>query len=88
MSTTEIEKTNLEAHAELCAERYINLQDKLENLDTRMDTIECNINEIKTLVSEMKDQRNKQLIGWGVGIIGTLIGAESFLVYNLIKLKS
>jgi hypothetical protein len=53
-----------------------------------MDTIECNINEIKTLVSEMKDQRNKQLIGWGVGIIGTLIGAVSFLVYNLIKLKS
>lgn len=88
MSTTEIEKTNLEAHAELCAERYINLQDKLENLDSRMDGIETNIQELKNLVSDIRDQRNKQLIGWGVAIIGSLISVVAFLVYNLIKAKA
>jgi hypothetical protein len=88
MSTTEIEKTNLEAHAELCAERYINLQDKLENLDSRMDTIENNISEIKQLISGLRDQRNNQLIGWGVAVIGTLVSAVSFLAYNLFKAKA
>jgi len=88
MSTTEIEKTNLEAHAELCAERYINLQDKLENLDSRMDTIENNISEIKQLISSLRDQRNNQLIGWGITIIGSLIGAVAFLAYNLFKAKA
>ena len=88
MSTTEIEKTNLEAHAELCAERYINLQDKLENLDSRMDTIEHSISEIKQLISGLKDQRNNQLIGWGVAVIGTLVSAVSFLAYNLFKAKA
>ena len=88
MSTTEIEKTNLEAHAELCAERYINLQDKLENLDSRMCTIENNISEIKQLISGLRDQRNNQLIGWGIAVIGTLVSAVSFLAYNLFKAKA
>lgn len=87
MSTTEIEKTNLEAHAELCAERYINLQDKLENLGNRMDVIENNIGEIKHLISGIRDQRNNQLIGWGVTIIGGLISALAFMAYNLFKAK-
>lgn len=88
MSTTEIEKTNLEAHAELCAERYINLQDKLKNLDNRMDAIETSIGELKNLVSDLRDQRNKQLIGWGITIIGSLISAVAFLAYNLFKAKA
>jgi hypothetical protein len=88
MSTTEIEKTNLEAHAELCAERYINLQDKLKNLDNRMDAIETSIGELKNLVSDLRDQRDKQLIGWGITIIGSLISAVAFLAYNLFKAKA
>jgi hypothetical protein len=88
MSTTEIEKTNLEAHAELCTERYINLQDKLENLGDRMDTIEHSIGEIKQLISSLGDQRNNQLIGWGITIIGSLISAVAFLAYTLFKAKS
>lgn len=88
MSTTEIEKTNLEAHAELCAERYINLQDQLENLDHRMDAIEASIGELKNLVSDIRDQRNKQLIGWGMTVIGSLISAVAFLAYNLVKAKA
>lgn len=88
MSTTEIEKTNLEAHAELCTERYTNLQDKLENLGNRMDTIEHSIGDLKQLISGLGDQRNNQLIGWGITIIGSLISAVAFLAYTLFKAKS
>ena len=47
MSTTDIEKKSLEAHVELCAERYSNLEFKLENLDKRMDSLEGHIVDIK-----------------------------------------
>ena len=32
--TTDIEKKSLEAHVELCAERYEKLENKLENVET------------------------------------------------------
>ena len=47
-NATEIEKTNLEAHAELCAERYENLESKLSTLDGRMNNIESGLDELKT----------------------------------------
>ena len=43
MSTT-IEKQNLEAHVELCAERYKNLEDKLDNLDSKVSDLDMVIN--------------------------------------------
>lgn len=84
VSSTNIEKNNLEAHVELCAERYDYLHDKLETLDGRMDTIENTLTELKKLVTDMHNQRQGQLINWGIAIIGTLITAVAFLVYNLI----
>ena len=39
-SSTDIEKKSLEAHVELCAERYANLENKLDSLETRMDKME------------------------------------------------
>lgn len=78
-----IEKTNLEAHVELCAERYDYLQDKLETLNNRMDTIDTTLSELKTLVSSMKDQRQSQLISWGVSIIGVLITALAIIAYDM-----
>jgi hypothetical protein len=84
MASTDIEKNNLEAHVELCAERYNYLQDKLETLDGRMDVIETTLGELKNLVSGMKDQRQSQLISWGVSIIGALIVALSVVIYNML----
>jgi type VI protein secretion system component VasF len=88
VSSTNIEKTNLEAHVELCAERYDYLHDKLETLDSRMDTIESTLGELKDLVTDMHDRRQGQMINWGIAIIGTLITAVAFLVYNLITANS
>ena len=42
MSTTNIEKENLEAHVELCAERY-------DALETKLDTVEEKVNSIDYL---------------------------------------
>lgn len=39
MSTTNLEKTSLEAHVDLCAIRYDNLDKRLTNVETKLDSI-------------------------------------------------
>ena len=36
MSTTELEKQNLEAHVDLCSERYKGLHDRLSAIEVRL----------------------------------------------------
>lgn len=36
MSTTDLEKTNLEAHVDLCSERYKGLHDRLSAIEIRL----------------------------------------------------
>jgi len=47
----ESERTNLEAHVDLCAERYRTLEKKLDNLEERMDKLEEHIIVIRTTLS-------------------------------------
>ena len=99
ITSTEIEKKSLEAHVELCAERYKNLEDKLDSLDRRVSDIEHKIEskmssieekmeskfgEIKKAISELQEKRNNQLIGWGVSIIGALISIILTMVWKFI----
>lgn len=73
MSTTDIEKKNLEAHVELCAERYDKLDNKLDNLESRMDKFEQYLLEIKSALSSQDSSQYKTLITIGTTIIGVLI---------------
>lgn len=72
-TTTKIEKENLEAHVELCAERYKNLETKLDNLESRMDKLEGYLVEIKNSLSTNDSGQYKTLIAIGTTIIGVMI---------------
>jgi hypothetical protein len=52
---TDIEKENLEAHVELCAERYRQLDSRLGNIETKVQTLQetiekSHLNTIKVLI--------------------------------------
>jgi predicted nucleic acid-binding Zn-ribbon protein len=81
--STAIEKENLEAHVELCAERYKNLNEKLETLDDRMTKIESLIVDIKKSVESAPNESNKTIIAIGTTIVGAMIGAVITLVVHL-----
>ena len=94
-TTTDIEKKNLEAHVELCAERYKSLDGKLDSverrvteverkLDTKMNGVEAALDEIKSMIVSMQQKRNNQLISWGIGIITTLVSIIGFLAWQVI----
>ena len=84
MDTTDIEKKSLEAHVELCAERYKFLETKLEALESKMSKLTSGIDELKGMISGITQKRNDQLIGWGIGIIGFLIASVGWLVSHYI----
>ena len=93
MASSEIEKKSLEAHVELCAERYKNLDDRLQNLDCRMEKIEELISEFKSEVkavltsaakpAESAESSNKTLITIGTAIIAALIGGIFTLIVHI-----
>ena len=58
MSTKEFEKTSLDAHVELCAERYGQLDKRLNNLEERTAKIEELVISIKETISDSASRRS------------------------------
>ena len=76
MSTpTQIEMKNLEAHVEICAVRYANLETKLENLEHRMDKLEGYLVGIKESLDDKLEGRGKQSVSFIVTILSVVLTA-------------
>ena len=83
---TEIEKQNLEAHVEICAVRYSNLETKLENLEHRMDKLEGYLVGIKESLDDKLEGRGKQSVSIIVTILSVtltaLLGILGHMLYK------
>jgi len=84
MDTTDIEKKSLEAHVELCAERYRSLELQLASANTSISGLKTMITEVHEMVHKMGAERNDQLIGWGIGIIGFLVATVGWLISHYV----
>jgi predicted nuclease with TOPRIM domain len=83
---TNIEKNNLEAHVELCAERYDKLETKLDSLEKKVEGLETHLFEIKQVLAGAGAKQSKQLIAIGTAIISVLItGLITVLVHFINK---
>lgn len=85
MATTDIEKENLEAHVELCAERYKNLENKLGNLESRMTKVEEHLVAIRETITEKSGGNDKTIITIGTTIFASMISAIVVLLVNYIN---
>lgn len=83
-TTTSIEKKNLEAHVELCAERYAALEEKLNTLDKRLSVLEDHIVEIKENITSKTGGINKTIITIGTSVVGVMFAAIISLLIQLI----
>ncbi len=67
---TDIEKENLEAHVELCAQRY-------DALDRRLSAIEDKVGKLQSTIEKSHGDTMKVMIGTAgtvlVGIIGLIV---------------
>jgi hypothetical protein len=87
MDTTDIEKKSLEAHVELCAERYKLLETKIESIDEKIDTLFSVIAELRGIVQSSATKNNDRLISWGLGVIGFLVATVGWLVSHYVLIK-
>lgn len=84
IDTSEIEKKSLEAHVELCAERYKFLEEKLQSVDEKMTDVATNIADLKSTVSAMATKHTDRLINWGIGIIVFLVSTVGYLLSHYV----
>ena len=82
--TTDIEKKSLEAHVELCAQRYNALEQSIEDVKSATAELKTTIQDVHKMVHKMSDIRNSQLIGWGIGVIGFLTAALGYVVSHYV----
>jgi hypothetical protein len=85
MDTTEIEKKSLEAHVELCAERYKLLELKLDSLETNIGKVVDTMAALRAMMEKSTQKRTDQLLSWGIGIIGVLLGTIGWLATHYIR---
>jgi hypothetical protein len=84
MDTTDIEKKSLEAHVELCAERYRMLELKIQNVESDVGSVKTMVTEVHDMMQKMAAKQTDRLISWGIGIIGFLIGTVGWLISQYI----
>jgi hypothetical protein len=84
VEATEIEKKSLEAHVELCAERYNALEDKMTAMSESIAHLCVMVQEVKSTVSKLNEKNTDRLITWGIGIIGFLSASTIYLISHYV----
>ena len=91
MSTTELEKQSLEAHVDLCAERYGHLEQELKNLqhtttatNSRLDRLEEMIKNISDRLTEKENSALRTIIKIAGTVIVTLLGTLGGVLWYVI----
>lgn len=75
-TATELEKTNLEAHVDLCQQRY-------EQLEGRLTKIEEKVDHIHKDITEGQKSMTKVLIGTAGTVIAGLLSTVMVLLMNV-----
>jgi predicted nuclease with TOPRIM domain len=82
---TEIEKESLETHVELCALRYTNLENKLNNLETKVEKLEEHLMFIRDRLANAPESANKNIITIGTALVGALTTGIIVILVNFIN---
>lgn len=76
LPTTNLEKESLEAHVDLCALRY-------QQLDSRLNKLESKVNDIHEDITEGQKSMTKVLIGASGTIVAGLLSTIVVLLMSL-----
>ncbi len=95
-AVTQIDSTEarLSTHEQVCAERYKALENRMDNIETRMDAISSDVkelkqtndkqfSEIKTMLTSAKDEKFKTMVTVAGTIIVALLGTMGYLITHI-----
>lgn len=83
MQQSRLERENLEAHVDLCAERYRVLEEKLNRLESKVDTLADSVGKLAEKQTADKVAGNKIVIGAAATVIAGLLSTIVLLLLNL-----
>lgn len=78
-----LERENLEAHVDLCAERYRVLEEKLNKLDEKVDGLTDAMHKMVEKQTVDKVSSNKVIVGAAATVIAGLLSVVVLLLLNL-----
>ena len=80
--STELEKKSLEAHVDLCAVRYEQLDNRLTKVEQKLEKIESDVSDIKSMLNRGQKEQFKVLLSISGAIITVLLGVIGYLFIN------
>ena len=83
MATSRLERENLEAHVDLCAERYKMMDEKFSRLESKVDSIADGMSKMIEKQQQDKVSSSKLIIGAAGSVIAGLISTIVLLLMNL-----
>lgn len=83
ITQSRLERENLEAHVDLCAERYRVLEEKLIRLESKVDSLAESMSTMVEKSQSDKASNNKLVIGAAATVIAGLLSTVVLLLLNL-----
>jgi len=83
MATSRLERENLEAHVDLCAERYKMMDEKFSRLESKVDSIADGMSKMIEKQQQDKVSSSKLIIGAAGSVIAGLVSTIVLLLMNL-----
>jgi hypothetical protein len=81
---TDLEKKSLEAHVDLCAQRYRFLESKMNAIEEKIAGLNTVVSEVHDMLHVMSEKRNDQLLNWSLGIGASLLTVIGFLLVTYV----
>jgi protocatechuate 3,4-dioxygenase beta subunit len=82
--TSEVERTNLDAHVSICAVRYAALETRLAAVDQRLYNIDTLLSDIRDNLAQQPAQRQQDWTQAKTAVIGVLVSLVAFLAYQVL----
>lgn len=95
-AVTQIDSTEarLSTHEQVCAERYKALENRMDTIESRVDAISADVkelkqttdkqfSEIKSMLSNAKDEKFKTMVTVAGTIIVALLGTMGYLITHI-----
>lgn len=83
MQQSRLERENLEAHVDLCAERYRVLEENLKRLESKVDSLAETVSTMADKQNNEKNSNQKVILGAAATIIMGLLSTVVLLLLNL-----
>lgn len=81
---TDLEKKSLEAHVDLCAQRYRFLESKMQAIEEKISGLNTIVGEVHDMLHIITEKRNDQLLNWSMGIGVALLGIIGYLLVTYV----